>query len=136
MTAKSKTFPELPHLPSGMKDPEVLAMFNELAEIKYQQYLDEEEAEKKIAPAAAQGYANAQSNLGTMYDNGQGVTQDYKGAVAEVKRKLKTSTADGGPKDNWAPWLTDPDPDQPEMSKAQSKAAAKAVKIRMEQRKK
>ncbi len=39
---------------------------------------------------------------------------------------------DGGPKDNWAPWLTDPDPDQPEMSDAQADAAAKNVKALME----
>lgn len=31
--------------------------------------------------AAAQGYAKAQYNLGVMYDNGQGVPQDYAEAV-------------------------------------------------------
>ena len=32
-------------------------------------------------PLAEQGKASAQSNLGVMYDNGQGVPQDYKEAV-------------------------------------------------------
>ena len=32
-------------------------------------------------PLAQQGDAAAQYNLGLMYDNGQGVTQDYKEAV-------------------------------------------------------
>src|SRR5450756_1554132 len=32
-------------------------------------------------PLAKQGNADAQTELGVMYDNGQGVTQDYKEAV-------------------------------------------------------
>ena len=32
-------------------------------------------------PLAEQGDAKAQYNLGVMYDNGKGVTQDYKEAV-------------------------------------------------------
>ena len=43
---KVKTSPEQPRLPSGMNDPEVLAMFNELAKMKYQQYLAEEKPKK------------------------------------------------------------------------------------------
>ena len=48
MTAKAKTSPKRPRqrLPLGLNDPEVLAMFNELAEMKYQQYLAEEKTEK------------------------------------------------------------------------------------------
>ena len=46
MTAKAKTSPKRPGRRLGMNDPEVLAMFNELAEMKYQQYLDEEEPKK------------------------------------------------------------------------------------------
>ncbi len=33
------------------------------------------------SPLAAQGYAEAQHNLGVMYENGTGVPQDYKEAV-------------------------------------------------------
>ena len=33
------------------------------------------------SPLAAQGYAEAQNNLGVMYENGTGVPQDYKEAV-------------------------------------------------------
>ena len=107
MTAKAKTSPKRPGRRLGMNDPEVLAMFNELAEMKYQQYLAGEKAEKRMATAAAQGDAVAQ-------------------------RRSKISTTEDGPKGNWAPWLTDPDPEQPRMSKAQSEAAAKAVKALME----
>ena len=64
MTAKAKTSPKRPGRRLGMNDPEVLAMFNELAEMKYQQYLAEEKAEKRMATAAAQGDAGAQNNLG------------------------------------------------------------------------
>ncbi len=41
--------------------------------------------------AADQGYANAQFNLGVMYEKGEGVTQDYKEAV-----KLYRKAADQG----------------------------------------
>jgi uncharacterized protein len=34
-----------------------------------------------LRPLADQGYAEAQSNLGLMYENGNGVTQDFKEAV-------------------------------------------------------
>ena len=68
MTAKAKTSQKRPGRRLGMNDPEVLAMFNELAEMKYQQYLVEEEAEKQMALAKAQGDAKAQNNLGTMYE--------------------------------------------------------------------
>jgi TPR repeat protein len=36
---------------------------------------------KEWKPLAEKGDAGAQYNLGIMYDNGQGVTQDYKAAV-------------------------------------------------------
>ncbi|MCG3770643.1 MAG: Secretory immunoglobulin A-binding protein EsiB [Nitrosomonadaceae bacterium] len=42
---------------------------------------DYAEALKIFRPLAEQGNAKAQSNLGVMYNNGQGVTQDYKEAV-------------------------------------------------------
>ena len=35
---------------------------------------------REFRPLAEQGNANAQYNLGIMYDNGQGVSQDYAGA--------------------------------------------------------
>ena len=49
-----------------MKDPEVLSMFNELAKMRYPQYLAEEEAEKK-ALAAAEGDAKAQNNTDAVF---------------------------------------------------------------------
>ena len=42
----AKISPEQPRLPLGMNDPEVLAMFNELAKMKYQQYLAGEKPKK------------------------------------------------------------------------------------------
>ena len=42
---------------------------------------DYKTAFEKWEPLAKQGDAQAQSNLGLMYDNGLGVTQDYKEAV-------------------------------------------------------
>ena len=78
MTAEAKTSPKRPGRRLGMNDPEVLAMFNELAEMKYRQYLAEEEAEKGMAPGTAQGDAKAHNNLVTIYENGQGLAQDYK----------------------------------------------------------
>ena len=47
MTAKAKTSLKRPGRRLGIHDLEVLAMFNELAEMKYQQYLAEEEPKKK-----------------------------------------------------------------------------------------
>jgi TPR repeat protein len=38
---------------------------------------DYETAMRLFRPLAEQGYAQAQHNLGSMYDNGQGVPQDY-----------------------------------------------------------
>ena len=42
---------------------------------------DYKEAVKLFLPLAEQGNADAQSNLGFMYEKGQGVPQDYKEAV-------------------------------------------------------
>ena len=42
---------------------------------------DYETALREWRPLAEQGYANAQYNLGVMYDRGEGVPQDYKTAV-------------------------------------------------------
>ena len=40
-----------------------------------------EDSFEETLELAQQGYAEAQSNLGRMYDNGRGVTRDYKQAV-------------------------------------------------------
>ena len=40
---------------------------------------------KEWKPLAEQGHAEAQNNLGVMYDNGFGVTQDYKAAFKWYK---------------------------------------------------
>jgi hypothetical protein len=66
MTAVDKTSPKLPGRRLGMNDPEVMAMFNELAEMKYRQYLAEEDAEKKVL-AEAQGDAKAQNNTDAVF---------------------------------------------------------------------
>ena len=42
---------------------------------------DHERAYKLFLPLAEQGNADAQSNLGLMYESGQGVPQDYKEAI-------------------------------------------------------
>ena len=47
----------------------------------YSPSLPDAEAVKWYRLAAEQGYAKAQYNLGTMYDSGQGVPQDYAEAV-------------------------------------------------------
>ena len=47
MTAEAKTSPKRPGRRLGMNDPEVLAMFNELAKMRYPQHRAEEEVEKK-----------------------------------------------------------------------------------------
>ena len=39
-------------------------------------------AMRLLRPIAEQGYASAQFNLGVMYDNGEGVTQDYAAALS------------------------------------------------------
>ena len=46
MTAEAKTSPKRPGRRLGINDPEVLAMFNELAKMKYQQYLAGEKPKK------------------------------------------------------------------------------------------
>ncbi len=48
-------------------------------------FLERKEAiEAKQWNSAPQGDADAQYNLGVMYANGEGVTQDYKEAVSAV----------------------------------------------------
>jgi TPR repeat protein len=42
---------------------------------------------------AEQDYANAQFNLGTMYENGQGVPQDYKEAVKRYREAAEQGHA-------------------------------------------
>ena len=42
---------------------------------------DHETAYKLFLPLAEQGNADAQSNLGLMYESGRGVPQDYKEAI-------------------------------------------------------
>ena len=65
-----------------------------------------EDSFEETLELAQQGYAEAQSNLGRMYDNGRGVTQDYKQAVnwfkiaaeqgdAEVQNDLGLMYANG-----------------------------------------
>jgi len=46
-----------------------------------------------IKKAAEQGYAGAQYNLGVIYDNGKGVTQDYKQAVYWYKKSAEQGHA-------------------------------------------
>jgi hypothetical protein len=46
-------------------------------------------------PLAAQGNASAQSNLGVMYENGQGVAQDYKEAVRLYRLAAAQGNANG-----------------------------------------
>ena len=43
--------------------------------------------------AAEQGYAVAQNNLGQMYDNGQGVRQDYQEALKWYRRAAEQGIA-------------------------------------------
>ena len=45
--------------------------------------------------AADQGDANAQYNLGIMYDNGQGVPQDYAAAAAWYRKAADQGDARG-----------------------------------------
>jgi TPR repeat protein len=44
---------------------------------------------KEWKPLAEQGYANAQFNLGLMYQKGDGVLKDYKQAVAWFRKVRK-----------------------------------------------
>jgi TPR repeat protein len=52
---------------------------------------DFKSAAAEFRPLAEQGHASAQYNLGVMYNNGQGVVQDYKEAYAW----LSVSAANG-----------------------------------------
>ena len=49
---------------------------------------------REFTPLAKQGYAGAQSNLGWMYDNGQGVPQDYKTALKWYRLAAEQGDAD------------------------------------------
>ena len=49
---------------------------------------------REFRPLAEQGNANAQYNLGIMYDNGQGVSQDYAGAVKWFRKAAKQGVAE------------------------------------------
>ena len=55
---------------------------------------DYAEAVKWYRLAAAQGKANAQYNLGVMYENGQGVVQDYTEAVKWYRLAAAQGDAD------------------------------------------
>ena len=48
---------------------------------------------KEWKPLAEQGQASAQSNLGVMYDNGQGVPQDYAEAVKWYRKAAEQGNA-------------------------------------------
>ena len=56
--------------------------------------IDYKEAVKWYRLSAEQGKANAQANLGFMYDNGQGVLQDYKEAVKWYRLAAEQGDAD------------------------------------------
>jgi uncharacterized protein len=56
---------------------------------------DYKEAVRLWKPLAEQGYAGAQSNLGLMYDKGQGVPQDYKEAVRLYRLSAEQGDAFG-----------------------------------------
>ena len=49
---------------------------------------------KKMLQAAEQGNADAQFNLGVMYDNGRGVRQDYAQAVQWYRKAAEQGYAD------------------------------------------
>ena len=51
------------------------------------------EAVRWYRKAARQGYANAQTNLGVMYDRGRGVRQNHRGGVASVSPRGRTGRA-------------------------------------------
>jgi TPR repeat protein len=59
---------------------------------------DSVEAVKWYRKAAAQGLAQAQNNLGTMYDGGQGVPQDYGEAMTWFRKAAEQGYA--GAQDN------------------------------------
>ena len=54
---------------------------------------DYKTAFEKLKPLAEQGDAEAQYNLGVMYDNGLEVTQDYKEAVRWYQQSAKQRLA-------------------------------------------
>ena len=56
---------------------------------------DDKEAVKWYRLSAEQGYAEAQFNLGFMYDNGEGVPQDYKEAVKWYRLSAEQGNALG-----------------------------------------
>jgi len=49
---------------------------------------------RELRPLAEQGNAEAQSNLGVMYDKGKGVTQDYREAVKWFHKAAEQGYAD------------------------------------------
>jgi len=61
--------------------------------IEYYQKEDYEAALLWFKLAAEQGFANAQYNLGVMYDQGQGVAQDYKEAVRWYRQAAEQGLA-------------------------------------------
>jgi TPR repeat protein len=98
---------------------EALRYITELAQMKYViendtvQVKSLQEASKWFRKAAEQGDADAQTDLGLMYDNGEGVAQDYVEArkwylkAAEQNDPLAQNnlasmyhSGDGGPQDN------------------------------------
>jgi TPR repeat protein len=54
---------------------------------------DYETALRLIRPLAEQGYAAAQTNLGVMYANGQGVPQDYAEALKWYRKAAEQGNA-------------------------------------------
>ena len=54
---------------------------------------DYETALREFRPLAEQGHANAQYNLGLMYDEGRGVPQDYAEAVKWYRKAAEQGTA-------------------------------------------
>lgn len=54
---------------------------------------DPQEAAKSIRKAAEQGHAQAQFNLGMLYDNGEGVPQDYQEAVTWTRKAAEQGHA-------------------------------------------
>jgi len=51
------------------------------------------EVVRQLALAAEQGHADAQYNLGMMYDNGHGVTQDYVRAMEWYRKSANQGNA-------------------------------------------
>ena len=61
--------------------------------VEYYEVGDYTNAVKYFQQAAEQGYAQAQSNLGVCYENGQGVPQSYTEAVEWIKKAAKQGYA-------------------------------------------